>query len=194
MNPLRKIAIGTYATALRVRLHVAYRIFGIEAINADLLSRTFGVSVVLKAFGAQVDASARVHGPLVLHNTFDRYRNLRIEANAHIGRGVLLDLTAPIHIGRDAVVAMQTTFLTHTDAGARGAADVVASTIATIVIEEAAYVGARALLLPGVRIGNYAVVGAGAVVTHSVADHDRVIGVPARSVKLGTADASDPHR
>jgi acetyltransferase-like isoleucine patch superfamily enzyme len=44
-----------------------------------------------------------------------------------------------------------------------------------------ARVGGGALLMPGVLIGEDAVVGAGAVVTHNVPDGGKVMGVPARS-------------
>ena len=44
-----------------------------------------------------------------------------------------------------------------------------------------ARVGGGALLLPGVRIGEDSVVGAGAVVTHDVAPEARVMGVPAKA-------------
>ena len=45
-----------------------------------------------------------------------------------------------------------------------------------------AVIGGGAILLPGVTIGPAAVVGAGAVVTHDVAEGDTVIGNPARSI------------
>jgi acetyltransferase-like isoleucine patch superfamily enzyme len=44
-------------------------------------------------------------------------------------------------------------------------------------------VGNNATLLPGIRIGTHAVVGAGAVVTKDVQPHDVVVGVPAASIK-----------
>jgi acetyltransferase-like isoleucine patch superfamily enzyme len=43
--------------------------------------------------------------------------------------------------------------------------------------------GSRAIVLPGVTIGRGAIVGAGAVVTTSVAPDTVVAGVPARPVK-----------
>jgi UDP-2-acetamido-3-amino-2,3-dideoxy-glucuronate N-acetyltransferase len=43
-----------------------------------------------------------------------------------------------------------------------------------------ASVGAAAVLLPGIQIGRWAMVGAGAVVTRSVSDHALVLGNPAR--------------
>jgi len=47
-------------------------------------------------------------------------------------------------------------------------------------VEEGASLGAGAVILPGVRIGRFAMVAAGAVVTHDVAPHALVRGNPAR--------------
>ena len=46
-----------------------------------------------------------------------------------------------------------------------------------------AWIGAGAVVMPGVKIGNAAVVGAGAVVTNDVAPNTTVVGVPARQVE-----------
>jgi UDP-2-acetamido-3-amino-2,3-dideoxy-glucuronate N-acetyltransferase len=48
------------------------------------------------------------------------------------------------------------------------------------LIEEGASVGGGAVVLPGIRIGRYALVGAGAVVTRDVPPHGIVYGNPAR--------------
>jgi acetyltransferase-like isoleucine patch superfamily enzyme len=55
---------------------------------------------------------------------------------------------------------------------------------APIVIEDDVWIGAGAIVLPGVTIGRGAIVGAGAVVTADVAPFTIVGGVPAR--QLGT--------
>ena len=47
------------------------------------------------------------------------------------------------------------------------------------VIEEGASIGANATILPGIKIGQYAMVGAGAVVTKDVPENAIVIGNPA---------------
>lgn len=51
-----------------------------------------------------------------------------------------------------------------------------------VVVEEGASVGARAVCVAPVRIGRWATVAAGAVVTRDVPDHALVVGVPARQV------------
>ena len=50
-------------------------------------------------------------------------------------------------------------------------------------IENSVWIGARAIILPGVRVGQGAVVAAGAVVARDVAPHTLVGGVPARLIK-----------
>ena len=52
-----------------------------------------------------------------------------------------------------------------------------------IVIEDNVWLGGGAILLPGVRIGRNAVVGAGAVVTRSVPANTVVAGNPARVIR-----------
>lgn len=53
---------------------------------------------------------------------------------------------------------------------------------ATVTIGDDVWIGANAVILPGVRVGNHAVVGAGAVVTKEVEDWAIAGGVPARII------------
>ena len=57
-----------------------------------------------------------------------------------------------------------------------------------VVIKKGAWIGAGATVLPGVTVGEHAIVGAASVVTHDVPDYAVVVGNPARVVK--TLDAS----
>ena len=56
------------------------------------------------------------------------------------------------------------------------------------VVEDGASIGANATLLPGVRIGRGAMIGAGAVITRSVPANAIVVGNPARIVGYVTDD------
>jgi maltose O-acetyltransferase len=53
----------------------------------------------------------------------------------------------------------------------------------SIVIEDNVWVGGSAILLPGVRIGRNAVVGAGAVVSRSIPANTVAVGNPARVIR-----------
>ena len=52
-----------------------------------------------------------------------------------------------------------------------------------VTIEDDVWVGANAVILPGVTIGEHSVVAAGAVVTKDVPPHSLVAGVPAKVIK-----------
>jgi len=52
----------------------------------------------------------------------------------------------------------------------------------TINLKAGSSLGANATILPGITIGRWAMVGAGAVVTHDVPDYALVVGTPARVV------------
>ena len=52
-----------------------------------------------------------------------------------------------------------------------------------IVISDDVWIGANAVILPGVTIGRHVVVAAGAVVTNDIPDHVVVGGVPAKIIK-----------
>lgn len=57
---------------------------------------------------------------------------------------------------------------------------------APVVVEDDVWIGAHAVVLPGVRVGRGSVVGAGAVVTRDVPAMSVVAGVPARLVRAVT--------
>lgn len=52
-----------------------------------------------------------------------------------------------------------------------------------LVIEDDVWIGANALIMPGVRIGKHSVIAAGSVVTKSVEPNTLYAGVPARKIK-----------
>lgn len=54
---------------------------------------------------------------------------------------------------------------------------------ASVHIKKNAWMGARVNLLPGVTIGENAIVGTGSVVTHDVLDNTVAVEVPAKLIK-----------
>jgi acetyltransferase-like isoleucine patch superfamily enzyme len=52
-----------------------------------------------------------------------------------------------------------------------------------VTIGDDIWIGANAVILPGVTIGDHSVVAAGAVVTKDVPPHTLVAGVPAKIIK-----------
>ena len=61
-----------------------------------------------------------------------------------------------------------------------------------VLIKEGAWIGAHAIVLPGVCVGRYAIVGAGSVVTKDIPGYGVAVGNPARVIR--TLDAEKfPH-
>ena len=90
-----------------------------------------------------------------------------------------------IEIGRRVTITHGVTFLTHDGASRLFRQRLPGSSpwgnrFGTIWIGDNSFVGANALLMPGIRIGPDSIVGAGSLVTHDVPPNTVVGGVPAR--------------
>ena len=89
-------------------------------------------------------------------------------------------------------VSMRVMILTHTDVGESPLKNtVLPSSQAPVVIRRGAYIGAGAIILQGVEIGECATVAAGTVVTRNVPAHSVVAGVPARVIRI--SEEVEPH-
>jgi maltose O-acetyltransferase len=110
---------------------------------------------------------------------------------AYVGRGVIFDYGYAQHITieADATVVSGSMIICHDASSFRRLG---ATWVAPVRICRGAYIGARAILLPGVTIGADAVVGAGAVVAQDVPAGMVVAGAPARS--LETTEKLDGRR
>jgi acetyltransferase-like isoleucine patch superfamily enzyme len=108
-----------------------------------------------------------------------RRSGARIGRNSRISHGCTIDLRSGLSIGENVSVSPEVMILA-------GSHDVQAPRFDDIAgfvpIEDHAWIGARAVILPGITVGRGAVVAAGSVVTKSVAPMSIVAGVPAKSV------------
>jgi maltose O-acetyltransferase len=171
-------------------------IWGMEAVT-ELVARARGrqLSTLLRAFGADIGAAVDLRHPLIIHNPQNRFRDLSIGSQTHIGKDCLLDLTAPVTIGGAVTLAMRVTLITHLDTYYSPLRlETYRSASAPVVIEDGAYIGAGAVVLHGVRIGRCSVVAAGAVVREDVPPFSVVAGVPARIVKHLNPEEAEPTR
>lgn len=103
----------------------------------------------------------------------------------HTRVGLHNTIIGPVTIGHHVNLAqgITVTALNHnfSDTGKR--IDEQGITTAPVVIEDDIWIGANAVILPGVRVGNHSVVAAGAVVNKDVPPHTLVAGVPAKVIK-----------
>jgi acetyltransferase-like isoleucine patch superfamily enzyme len=106
---------------------------------------------------------------------------LVIGDHTFIGKGSEIDVMESITIGAHTLIAPNVFITDHThNASAELRVDEQGVRCAPVVIGSDAWVGTRAVILPGVTIGDGAIVGAGAVVTKNVPAKAIVAGVPAR--------------
>ena len=125
----------------------------------------------------------RIASPLVVHNAERTFSNLVVRDGVYIGRDCLLDMKDKIELGARVTLAMRVTIVTHLDVGRSSWSERgYPASNAPVIIGDDAYIGAGAIILPGVRIGAGAMVGAMALVRHDVAPGARVGGVPAREL------------
>lgn len=105
--------------------------------------------------------------------------NVSIGDDTIVGDHVFLDGRAALAIGNHVDIASQV--LIYNSEHDLESPDFSAKT-EPVVIADYVFVGPRAIVLPGVRIGKGAVVAAGAVVTSNVPDFAIVGGVPAKVI------------
>jgi acetyltransferase-like isoleucine patch superfamily enzyme len=167
-----------------MRLWLRYRRIGIEAVNTRLATTTSGVRTTLERYGARIGPLGVFSGPLIIENANGDYHNLIIGTDVHVGRGVLLDIAAPLTLEDQAVVSMGATLLTHFSTGNRPLREILPERLLPLTIGRGSYIGANATILAGCDIGAAAIVGAGALVTKPVPPGATVIGVPARELRI----------
>jgi putative colanic acid biosynthesis acetyltransferase WcaF len=130
----------------------------------------------LRVFDAKIDGKPFVHQRARIAVPW----NLTLHDRACLGDRANAYSLGEIEIGARATVAQEA----YLSSASHDFADpALPLTTAKITIGEDAFVGARVFVLPGVRIGARAVIGAGSVVTKDVPDGVVAAGNPCRVLK-----------
>ncbi len=117
--------------------------------------------------------------PFIGVNAFlHRIRGVSVGKEVKIAHDVLIDSGAPqdIILGDYVTISPRAVICAHPDTG-------LSETGTHVTIQEGSWIGTGALILPGVTIGKYCVIGAGAVVNQDIPDFTLALGVPAQPVR-----------
>ena len=110
------------------------------------------------------------------------YSNLFLHSNSDINEEVLLVAKDRIVIGENSTFAYRVQI--HTSAYPHGnkLTKYYPKKTAPVIIEDNCWIGASAIILPGITVHRCSIVGAGSVVTKDVPPYSVVAGVPARII------------
>jgi acetyltransferase-like isoleucine patch superfamily enzyme len=139
--------------------------------------------------GLEMDEGARILLDCYMWHMSPRHARKtgsRMGARSWVNRDCCLDLRGGIEIGADVSISPQVMIITAQHDLNDPRFKYVSG---RVVIEDHAWIGSRATIMPGVTIGRGAVVAAGAVVSRDVEPLTVVGGVPARPIAVRDAQA-----
>lgn len=141
----------------------------IIAIGNNATRRHYAGLLKLKASEVLIHPTAIVSPKAVIGNGSVIMAGAIVNADAQIGKHVIINSGAVVE--HDCVIGD----FSHISPNA--------SLAGGVLIGEETQIGIGATVIQGVTIGNKVLVGAGAVVIRSIEDHDKVAGVPAKTIK-----------
>lgn len=111
----------------------------------------------------------------------------KVGKNVYVGQDLIVaspisENTCSLFIGNRVAIGPRVTIVLSSDANWSRLMENREYIKSTIILGDDCWIGAGAIILPGVTIGKMAIVGAGAVVTKNVNDHSIVVGVPAKEI------------
>jgi maltose O-acetyltransferase len=128
-----------------------------------------------RAVGLKLGASSTLHTGV---RVFDP-RRIRVGEGTIVGYRTFLDGRAPLKIGDHTDIASEVMIYNQEH---DLASEDFHAVDGPVTIGDYVFIGPRAIILPGVTIGDRAVVAAGAVVTKDVAEGEIVGGIPAKKI------------
>jgi putative colanic acid biosynthesis acetyltransferase WcaF len=137
--------------------------------------------LTLKIFGATISGTPFVHSKAQIQVPW----HLILHHRACLGKRANAYSLGTIEIMEGATVAQEAYLCTGTHDFNSSSFQLITK---KITVEDGAFVGVRAMIMPGITIGKNAVVGAQSVITKNVKAHQIVAGNPAREIGIRKKD------
>jgi maltose O-acetyltransferase len=178
MRKLLNVIVDEF-TGLQIRLLLARFILLFVPNSVGVRFR----ALVLRIIGLHIGKGTVFMGTPIFIGGRKIYENLSIGNMCFFSIGTFFDLAGPITLEDHVTLGPDVMLITGAhDIGMRERRAGPLSP-KPIVIRKGAWLGARCLVLPGITIGEGAVIGAGAVVTKDVPEGAVVGGIPAKEIR-----------
>lgn len=173
-------AIDAEFVGIHPRLHLY------NVVTSLLPRRTSGLlrAELLRRLGFRVGSGTEIKGPLKLNGPRGLLGRLEIGRDCSIDAECMLEISESLRIGDRVTLEPEVMLLTSThelDFPQHRAGKIITSPVS---VGDGAWLRARAIILPGVKIGAGAIVEAGSVVNKDVESNTRVGGVPATKLEV----------
>ena len=178
----KSIEKGTFVYVFKVQLKSmghSLRDLILNCLFNDWCSNYYLRPFFLRCFGMKCGSRVKVSKCKFIGSL----RDIEIGDNSMVNREVFFNVGGRITIGKNVNVGFQAAFVTgHHDIGSTCCR---CGTLVRkdIVIEDGAWIAARAFIGPGVTIGAGSIVAAGAVVMRSMPPNSLIAGNPARVIR-----------
>jgi acetyltransferase-like isoleucine patch superfamily enzyme len=173
--------------AIRLRLekyqsYVRAKSYSIRGMKIDLRVSIEKGCIIDRPWGVELGTRSILDRNVRLKLVVDDARVI-VGEYTFLGTGVQLDVMKEVSIGSHTLIAPNCFITDHNHGIARHQRiDEQKCVVKPVSIGDDVWLGANAIVLPGVKIGNGAAIGAGAVVTHDIPAYAIFVGVPAKQI------------
>lgn len=117
--------------------------------------------------------------------TMQRSYGIRAGKRLAVNRGTLIDGKGSVQIGDNVLIGPYVVIASAQHSFEQVGVPMImqVETQKEVVIGNDVWIGAHAVILPGVHIGDRVIIGAGSIVSHDIEAHSIAAGVPARIIK-----------
>lgn len=142
-------------------------------------------TLILRLMGAKIGKSCVIHNARFFNLYYKGFKNLKIGDFCFIGNEVMLDMAGEVNLGNHVTLSNRAMILTHINVGYKNhpLQKIFPKSVKSVHFKSGSFIGAAAMILPGVTIGEKSAVGAGSLVRIDVANKTLVAGVPAKKIK-----------
>ncbi len=175
-----------YRTRLRLKRHSLY-----EHILGFLLSRKFTRAKILVVSGGKPFPKVINQGGELYAENCQFYSGVRLEIGkngkliikngTYLNRNTLIVANKFVEIGKDCKISWDVIIMDTDLHPLPGQTETIDK---PVIIGDNVWIGCRAIILKGVKIGNGAIIAAGSVITKDIPEYSIAAGVPAKVISV----------